>query len=208
MNELNHRLKNTLATVQAIVAHTLKASASLDEAQSTLSARIMALSRAQDVLTKENWNGADLTEVISVTVAPHAEGEQSRFDINGPQVSLGPRAALALSLAVHELATNAAKYGALSREGGQIEIRWTVEGNQEPALLLRWRETGGPAVASPTRKGFGSHLIERGLAMELDAEIGLDYAPSGLIFTLRVALAALEERAAIDPSRASQGTGR
>lgn len=192
MNELNHRLKNTLATVQAVVAQTLKGSGSLGEARQTLSARIMALSRAQDVLTDGHWRGADLDKVVSDAIAPHS-GEQGRFSIEGPSIPLGPRAALSISLALHELATNAAKYGALSTDEGRVRIEWSVDGNPGATLQFHWREIDGPPVAFPTRKGFGTQLIERGLAMELDAEATLDYAPSGFAFTLSVALASLKE---------------
>lgn len=195
MNELNHRLKNTLATVQAVVAQTLRGSGSLDEARENLSARIMALSRAQDVLTSENWHGADLLRVVSVAVGPYAGGEKNRLRVGGPPVPLGPRAALALSLALHELATNAAKYGALTTDRGRVEIKWSVEGNPEPVLRLEWRESDGPSVPVPSRKGFGTQLIERGLAMELDATIRLAYPPSGFVFTLSASLASLQERA-------------
>jgi two-component sensor histidine kinase len=195
MDELNHRLKNTLATVHAIVAQTLKGPGSLDEAREALSGRIMALSRAQDVLTSKNWYGATLAQVIEMAVAAHAGGERSRFHIRGPHVELGTRAALALSLALHELATNAAKYGALTTDKGQVGIEWAIENNPEPVLKLQWQESEGPPVVPPSRKGFGSHLMERGLAMEFDAEIRVDYAPSGLVFRFAAALASLNEDA-------------
>lgn len=194
MNELNHRLKNTLATVQAIVAQTLKGSGALDEARENLSARIMSLSRTQDLLTSENWHGADLLRVVSVAVGPYAGRGDSRFRISGPPVPLGPHTALALSLALHELATNAAKYGALSTDRGWVEIKWYIEQSPEPALRLEWRESEGPTVVAPSRKGFGTHLIERGLAMELEAQVTLDYPASGFVFTLSAALADLEHR--------------
>lgn len=199
MNELNHRLKNTLATVQAIAAQTLRRAASVEEAEVNLSGRIMALSRAQDVLTREHWNGADLARVVAVAVEPHASDRQRRFHISGPPVELGTRAALSLSLALHELATNAAKYGALSSDQGEIRIEWHVDRNPNPVLKLQWEETGGPAVASPSRKGFGSQLIERGLAMELDADVRTEFRPSGLIFQLSVALKSLEGGSSLDP---------
>lgn len=197
MNELNHRLKNTLATVQAIIGQTLKGSGSLTEAREALTARIMALSRAQDVLTKGNWHGADLLEVVSVAVGAHVGDDNARFSIAGPPVPLGPRAALSISLALHELATNAAKYGALSTDQGQVAIEWSIDNKPEPALRLEWRESGGPAVTAPVRMGFGSHLIERGLAMELNAEVTLDYEPAGFVFTFSASLASLQERTEI-----------
>lgn len=194
MNELNHRLKNTLATVQAVIGQTLRGSGPIKEAREALSARIAALSRAQDVLTSTNWRGADLRQVVSTAVGPHFDDDDARFRIDGPSVALGSRAALSLSLALHELATNAAKYGALSTEQGRVEITWSRKWDREPRLLLEWRESRGPEVTAPSQKGFGTHLIERGLAMELDAKVTLEYEPAGFVFTFFAALASLEER--------------
>lgn len=193
INELNHRMKNTFATMQAIVMQTLKGPISLDDAREALSARILALSRAQDVLTKENWDGAELAAMVEAAIAPFENGEPSRFTIYGPPVRLGTRAALALSLSLHELATNAAKYGSLSRSGGRVGIEWSVEGNR-PDLLFLWKEIGGPPVAPPSRKGFGSHLIERGLARELEADVNIDYARHGVVFTFKAAMSSIEDR--------------
>lgn len=193
MNELNHRLKNTLATVQAIIRQTLK-DPTTQEACEALSARVSALSRAQDVLTRDSWRGADLLQVVSAALAPHGGDDHNRFQINGPSIPLGTRAALSLSLAFHELATNAAKYGALSTKEGQVEIVWSVQRNPEPRLHLEWRERGGPPVTLPSRKGFGTQLIERGTAMELDAEVSLHYRPTGFAFTFSADVASLAER--------------
>ncbi len=192
MNELNHRLKNTLATVQAFASQTLKGTGSLEDARQALNSRIMALSRAQDVLTSENWQGADLLQMVSVAIAPFENEAPDRFRIGGPSLPLGPRAALALSLALHELATNASKYGALSTDRGRVDIDWSVSGDDGPVLQLDWHESGGPPVVPPSRQGFGTRLIERGLATELDAEVTLDYAPSGFVFKFKAALASLD----------------
>jgi PAS domain S-box-containing protein len=193
INELNHRMKNTFATMQAIVMQTLKGPISLDDAREALSARILALSRAQDVLTRENWDGADLVKMVEAAIAPFENDEASRFTIEGPPVRLGTRAALALSLSLHELATNAAKYGSLSTSGGRVGIEWSVE-ESGPDLVFLWKEIGGPPVAAPSRKGFGSHLIERGLARELDAEVNIDYARHGVVFTFKAAMSSIEDR--------------
>ncbi len=200
MGELNHRLKNTLAKIQAIIMQTLRGAGSLEEAHDTLSARIIALSRAQDVLTDSNLQGADLVEVVRATVEPHG-ADITRFHSDGPPVHLGPRAALAMSLALHELATNAAKYGALSTAEGRVEIVWSVEQTPEPTLRLEWTEQDGPAVVAPSRKGFGTQLIERGLALELGAEVTLDYAPAGFAFRLSTTLASLEDKDVSDRER-------
>jgi PAS domain S-box-containing protein len=178
VNELNHRVKNSLATIQAIAGQTFHAARSLPAAQEAFTARIIALSEAHDVLTRENWEGADLLDVIDRLVALH--GGDDRFALDGPPVRLSPRPALSLSMALHELATNAVKYGALSRPGGQVLLDWTVDYSGSPRLTLRWTERGGPPVVVPTRRGFGSRLIERGLASELSGEARISFKPEGV----------------------------
>lgn len=194
MNELNHRLKNTLATVRAIIRQTLQGTGEMRGAREALGARIAALSRAQDVLTKRNWEGSDIRDVVAAAVAPYWDGTDLRIRQDGPSVTLSPRGALSLSLALHELATNAAKYGALSTDDGRIHITWSQGGNPEPRLDLEWREAGGPPVAAPPHKGFGTKLIERGLAIEFDARICLDYPPEGVVFRFSATMAALAAR--------------
>ncbi|QDA36164.1 histidine kinase (plasmid) [Paracoccus liaowanqingii] len=194
MNELNHRLKNTLATVRAIARQTLQGSGPMEVAREALSARISALSRAQNVLTSRNWQGSDIRDVVASAIAPHSDSADTRFSITGPSVSLSPRAALSLSLALHELATNAAKYGALSTNAGRVEITWSLAGNPEPRLDLEWQEHGGPPVALPSSKGFGTKLIERGLANELDAVVSLEYPPAGFVLKMSAGMASLQER--------------
>jgi len=184
VGELNHRVKNTLAVVQSIASQTLGSAASMEEARAAFSSRLMNLAKAHDVLTRESWAGANLAEIVADTVEPHAGG-QTRFRIEGPRLQLTPSAALAMSMALHELSTNAAKYGALSADTGQVEIFWRVEGDGEVRrLALRWRESGGPPVIKPTRKGFGSRLIGRALAAELGGKVRVDYKPSGVVCTI------------------------
>lgn len=143
----------------------------------TFDERLASLARAHDVLTTGNWEEADLRTVIDTALQAYAP---DRFRIEGPAINVGAHAVTALTLAFHELATNAAKYGALSREGGVVSIRW--HGSRDsPRFKLQWREEGGPDVVVPTRRGFGSKLIERLLAAELNGEVRLDFAPSGLI---------------------------
>ncbi|WP_337187456.1 HWE histidine kinase domain-containing protein [Phenylobacterium sp.] len=178
INELNHRVKNTLATVQSMAAQTLRAESDPSAAYGKFEARLMGLSEVHAVLTREKWHGADLREVAQRALTPfgQASGEVSA---DGPDVWLTPGAALTMALVFHELATNAVKYGALSRAGGRVEITWRADG--EPARLkLRWRERGGPPVASPTRRGFGSRLIERALAGDLQGRAVMTFAPEGL----------------------------
>ncbi|HEY8567280.1 MAG TPA: PAS domain S-box protein [Beijerinckiaceae bacterium] len=184
INELNHRVKNTLATVQSIASHTLRSDRPIAEARDAFEARLLALAKAHDVLTRENWDGASLRDIVAEAVAPYRDNRSGRFRIEGPPVRVEPRQALALAMALHELATNAAKYGALSREGGQVAIRWSLVAEPPSGVRLEWREEGGPPVAPPTRRGFGSRLIERSLAADLGGEATLDYAPTGLVCTV------------------------
>jgi PAS domain S-box-containing protein len=189
IHELNHRVKNTLATVQSIAAQTLRGSGAPVETREALESRLFALSRAHNVLTRENWEGALLHEIIADVIEPYSNGREGRIRCQGGRVHLVPRMALALSLALHELATNAAKYGALSNATGEASLTWMVDHTRTPPLLLlRWQERGGPAVEPPTRKGFGSRLIERSLAHDLDGEVRIEYRPSGLICSVEAPL--------------------
>ncbi|MDG2525853.1 HWE histidine kinase domain-containing protein [Stenotrophomonas sp. HITSZ_GD] len=189
INELNHRVKNTLATVQSMTLHTLRNSADVADAQDKMEARLMALSDAHDILTRESWQGAELAEVARVAAAPHQITDGDRFDISGPVFMLDPRRAVALSMALHELCTNAAKYGALSVPAGRVRIHWDWLGEEEAGLLdLRWEEYDGPAVRPPERHGFGTRLVERGLKYDLGGESVLDYAPEGV--TCRITMPA------------------
>jgi PAS domain S-box-containing protein len=187
VNELNHRVKNSLATIQAIAAQTFHAARSLPQALEAFSARIVALAEAHDLLTRENWEGADLLDLLNRLEVLH--GGPERFAIIGQPVRLSPRMALSLSMVLHELATNAVKYGALSTPQGQVRIAWTVvPGPAQPRLVLTWTETGGPPVQPPTRRGFGSRLIERGLAAELSGEARIDFKPDGVVCRIEAAL--------------------
>ncbi|WP_188130581.1 PAS domain S-box protein [Neomesorhizobium albiziae] len=184
IDELNHRVKNTLAVVQSIASQTLGRASTMEEARAAFGARLINLANAHDVLTRESWVGASLREIVSDTIKPHAGGE-NRFDVDGPNVQLSPTAALAMSMALHELSTNAAKYGALSAESGHVGVVWSIdEEGEDRRLVLRWEESGGPEVIPPERKGFGSRLIERALASELDGEVRVQYEPSGLVCTI------------------------
>ncbi|SFI84254.1 PAS domain-containing protein [Caulobacter sp. UNC279MFTsu5.1] len=187
VNELNHRVKNSLATIQAIAAQTFHAARSLPQAQEAFSARVVALAEAHDLLTRENWEGADLLDLLVRLETVH--GGPERFALIGRPVRLSPRMALSLSMALHELATNAVKYGALSTPPGQVRIAWSVvPGSVQSRLVLTWTETGGPPVAPPTRRGFGSRLIERGLAAELSGEAHIDFRPDGVVCRIEAAL--------------------
>jgi PAS domain S-box-containing protein len=183
VDELNHRVKNTLATVQSIAAQSFRGEGAAEKARTLFEARLLALSKAHDVLTRESWQGADLWAVVREAIEPHRGGE--RFRVRGPALRLSPREALALAMGLHELCTNAAKHGALSNGTGEVLLDWTTADRR---LRLRWEERGGPAVTPPSRTGFGTRLIERGLARELDGEARLLFEPAGLVFTLDVPL--------------------
>jgi two-component sensor histidine kinase len=181
INELNHRVKNTLAMMQAIAAQTFRNADDLQQANASFSARIVALAKANDLLTAQKWEGALLRDVVGSAVSTHGGAEGGRFAIEGPPLRLSPKTALSLSIAVHELATNAIKYGALSNDAGLVTVRWSVARSAEGERLhFEWREDGGPPVVQPTRRGFGSRLIERGLAAELGGEVRLAFEPKGL----------------------------
>ena len=183
INELNHRVKNTLATVQSIALQTLRGASSIADAQAALTDRLIALAKAHDVLTRESWEGAELHDIVFQAIAPH--GGRDRFAIKGPPVRLAPSISLTLALALHELATNAAKYGALSVEGGAVTISWEIKNDTvEPKVRLRWSERGGPPVQPPTRKGFGSRLLERSFSAELDGAAAVHYAPEGVVWNM------------------------
>ncbi|MEZ2329699.1 PAS domain S-box protein [Mesorhizobium sp. RCC_202] len=180
IGELNHRVKNTLAVIQSIASQTLNSSATMAEAREAFGSRLINLAKAHDVLTRESWASARLVEIVADTVKPHA-GE-NRFRIEGPDVHLTPSVALAISMALHELSTNAAKYGALSNDRGRVVIVWRLEGEGDKRrLTLRWEESGGPPVGKPKRKGFGSRLIERALAMELGGNVSVAYESAGVV---------------------------
>ncbi|THV16758.1 CheR family methyltransferase [Rhizobium rhizophilum] len=183
VGELNHRVKNTLAVVQSIATQTLSHASTVAEARGAFGARLLNLAQAHDFLTRENWDGADLVNIITDTVQPHAGGD--RFRIEGEHVRLEPSASLAVSMAIHELCTNAAKYGALSTDAGHVDIVWELKGEgNDRRFILRWSETGGAPVNAPTRKGFGSRLIERALAMELGGTVVVEYEHSGVVCTI------------------------
>lgn len=184
VNELNHRVKNTLATVHSIAMHTLRDLQ--PNSAEVFESRLMALAAVHDVLTRENWTKAQLCELIDAAIA-HLGREA--FDIAGEPVTAPPRIASAIAMTLHELGTNAAKYGALSRPEGRVSITWRVEPDPHaPRLHFVWRETGGPPATNPSRKGFGLRLIERSLAAEADARVTLEFRQEGLVCDIRIPL--------------------
>jgi two-component system, chemotaxis family, CheB/CheR fusion protein len=184
MHELRHRVKNTLATVQSITAQTLRASGVAREARAALEGRLIALARAHDVLMEQNWEGADLHEIVGRALDAFVGKGRDRLRLEGQPVPIRPKGALALAMAMQELATNASKYGALSNDTGHVTVSWTLHGTEPPALFLRWQEIGGPPVRAPTREGFGSRLIKRNLSEELGGTVDVSYAEDGVICTI------------------------
>lgn len=173
LDELNHRIKNTFAAIQAVTSQTLRAARDLPSAREALERRIVSMANAHDLLTARAWTGADLNDIV---VRALDVSTTSQTDIRGPAVDVPPRHALALSMALHELATNSIKYGALSSREGRISVRWHVE---EGRLHLSWEEAGGPSVAPPTRSGFGTQLLET-VIRGLEGDVSLNYDASGL----------------------------
>jgi PAS domain S-box-containing protein len=204
IDELNHRVKNTLATVQSLASQTARGASTPEAFREGFEGRLIALSKAHDQLTVHHWENADLRELLSGSLAPYAGAGADRIVLRGEDVVLRPRAVVTLAMAFHELTTNAAKYGALSVPGGRIEIRWQpVRGDDGGRSLLKidWIERDGPPVVEPQRRGFGSKLIEGSVAAEHGGSARLTFEPTGLrceiVMPLEVAIA--------DPEREPQG---
>jgi two-component sensor histidine kinase len=178
-----------LATVQSIITQTLRGSQDPLVVREAIETRIAAISRSHDLLSRQKWDGAGLRDLVGEALAPFGgtDSGNRRFTIQGENIWLSPRATLALGIAINELATNAVKYGALSNEAGKVSISWTTQNKSaERWLCIHWRETGGPPVRPPTSKGFGSRVIEHGLALELGGEITLEFSPKGIVCTINV----------------------
>ncbi len=185
IDELNHRVKNTLATVQSIAMQTARSHEDPRSFAESFQARLLALSHTHDLLTRSHWEGADLRAILEHETEAHGA---HRVSLVGPPVALEPAAALSLGMIFHELATNAAKYGALSAPEGRVLVDWGVGDLTRPQLHLTWRETGGPPAKPPTRRGFGSRLIERNVRHDLAGSVELDYADSGFCAEISVPL--------------------
>ncbi|MFT4116405.1 sensor histidine kinase [Bradyrhizobium sp.] len=187
IEELNHRVKNTLALMQAIAVQTFRSS-SRDE-RTKFEGRLGALAEAHNLLSQEKWQGSDLKDVIDRVLQPFLLNNPGRMRMSGPTVPLSPRLAVVLSMVVHEIATNAAKYGALSNETGRVTLDWEVTADApRPRLRLIWTETGGPPVTAPVQRGFGSRLIERSTRDQLGGEATVDFLPRGVVCTISCTL--------------------
>ncbi len=182
--ELNHRVKNTLANVLSIIALTRRRGGSLDEFADGLDGRIRALSATHDLLTMSDWGATPIRALVDAELNPYAFEVEHTVSIEGPDVELAPNDALSLGLAIHELATNAAKYGALSRPGGRVEVTWERMGDD--LVKVEWQESGGPEVTRPERRGFGTDLIERVVAQELRQPVKLEFLAAGLRCVLTI----------------------
>lgn len=184
IHELNHRLKNTLAVVQALVRQSLRERHVDKDVEDLITERLIALAAAHDVLNRENWEGAELAAIAQAAAAPYHGG--GRISVAGPPARLEPQTAITLAMALHELATNAAKYGSLSKPDGRVQLTWTVDGQ---SAVLEWRETGGPVVRPPAETGYGSRLLGRVLAGEFGKPAEVIYAPEGLVCRIAAPLA-------------------
>lgn len=188
VEELNHRVKNTLAVLQAIASQTFRTATRSE--RETFDGRLGALARAHDLLSQEKWVGAGVHDVVNRVLDPYSILGTPRIAISGPKLPLTPARAVMMSMILHEIATNAAKYGALSNDSGKIAIEWNeVPDTSEAKLLMTWVESGGPRVSAPTRKGFGSKLIERGARDQLGGSATADFLPTGVVYTIECALA-------------------
>lgn len=187
MRELTHRSKNLLAVIDAMARQTVRSAGSLADFEKRFSSRIQGLAASHDLLVSQNWAAASLRELLSKHIQIFAGDVDTRLESSGPNVYVGVEAAQTLGLAFHELATNSVKYGALSRPGGKIAVNWSFEyaADGRKDLRVSWQERGGPTVTKPARTGFGHIVIERMVAQSLGGTVTLDYAPTGLVWTLR-----------------------
>ncbi|GEO14995.1 sensor histidine kinase [Microvirga aerophila] len=192
LDELNHRVKNTLATVQSIAAQTLRSASSPANFKEAFEGRLLALSKTHDLLTRNAWRDANLHDIAKQELAPYRKNYDDRIIVEGPKVNLPARYAINLGLVLHELVTNAAKYGALATPTGQLDLKWTANGTADGPLQLHlhWVEAGGPPVEPPKRQGFGSRLISRSIEGELSGSVAIDFAPTGIRYDISVPLPA------------------
>ena len=189
LEELHHRIKNTLATVSAIASQSLRNAPSTEHAQQAIEGRLLALGRAHDLLLQARWAGADLRKIVQGATEPFDNPDAARFSIDGPDIQIASAAVIAIAMTLNELCTNTTKFGALSVPAGHVDVTWGVDA---PASRLHfsWKERNGPTVQAPTRQSFGTRLIET-LGRQLKGEIKLSYAPGGFVYVLNVPLASL-----------------
>jgi two-component sensor histidine kinase len=189
LEELHHRIKNTLATVTAIASQSLRTATSIEHGQQAIEGRLIALGRAHDLLLQVSWANASLVDTVGGAIKPYESPEAARFSIDGPDIGITSSAVIALALTLNELCTNTTKFGALSVPNGRINIAWRID-EQAQRLKLTWTETGGPAVEAPTRRSFGTRMMEA-LGRQLNGQVQLAYQPTGFVYTLDAPLSAL-----------------
>ena len=189
LEELHHRIKNTLATVSAIASQSLRNASSTQQAQHAIEGRLQALGRAHDLLLQARWTGADLRGIVRGATEPFDNSDTPRFSIDGPDAQIASGAVIAIAMTLNELCTNTTKFGALSLPQGHVDVSWVVDARAS-RLHFTWKERGGPAVGAPTKQSFGTRLIET-LGRQLKGDVKLTYEPSGFVYSLDVPLASL-----------------
>lgn len=189
LEELHHRIKNTLATVSAIASQSLRTATSIEHGQQAIEGRLIALGRAHDLLLQARWANADLASTIRGATEPYDSEGEGRFSISGPDIKITSGAVIALAMTLNELCTNTTKFGALSVPGGSVDIAWNVD-EEKRQLKLTWSEKGGPPVSAPSRKSFGTRLIGS-LGQQLKGQVKLDYARTGFVYALDVPMTSL-----------------
>ena len=189
LDEMHHRIKNTLATVSAIASQSLRTATSLAHGQQAIEGRLVALGRAHDLLLQVSWANTSLAQTVRGATEPYDSQGAGHFLINGPDIRITSGAVIALAMTFNELCTNTTKFGALSVAAGRVEITWVIDDDKQ-RLRLRWIEKNGPPVAAPTRKSFGTRMMGS-LGHQLDGHVQLDYEPTGFIYTLDVPLGSL-----------------
>ena len=189
LGELHHRIKNTLATVSAIASQSFRTATSIDHGQKAMEGRLLALGRAHDLLMKISWSSASLTHTLSGATEPYDSQGTRRFHFNGPDIRITSGAVIALAMTLNELCTNTIKFGALSNANGRVEIVWTID-EEKQRMRLTWTERGGPSVQHPTRRSFGTRMMQS-LGQQLNGAVQLSYDPTGFVYLLDVPLRSL-----------------
>ena len=190
MGELHHRIKNTLATVSAIASQSFRAAVSIEQGQKAMEGRLLALSRAHDLLMQISWSNASLTHTFSGATEPYDSQGARRFHFNGPDIKITSGAVIALAMTFNELCTNTTKFGALSTPGGRVEVSWTID-EESQRLHLTWTERDGPPVQPPARRSFGTRMMES-LGQQLNGQVQLSYDSSGFVYSLDVPLGSIK----------------
>lgn len=193
MHEISHRSKNLLMVIQSIARRTARTAGTMEEFENRFERRLQGLAASHDVLIGRNWQGAPVADLVRQQLLPFVEIQSSRYEIDGPEVVLTAEAAQAIGLAIHELATNAIKYGALSERGGKVKISWMFDGQADVTgyLLFKWIEQGGPPVLPPVRRGFGHVVIGEMVERSLNGKVAMEFAPEGMNWSVSIPVANL-----------------